>query len=103
MSKYRLSKFAKNDLAGIRNYTRERYGVEQCKRYLHALTACFRTIAENPNLGRSCDYLAPGLIRIEEGKHVVFFTEKPYGVRIVRVLHERMMPGRHDLIGGEEE
>jgi toxin ParE1/3/4 len=67
------------------------------------LATCFHKIAENPNRGRNCDYLAPGLMRIEEGKHMVFFTEKPYGVRIVRVLHERMMPGRHDLTRGEED
>jgi plasmid stabilization system protein ParE len=36
-------------------------------------------------------------MREEQGRHVVFYVPRPYGVRVVRVLHERMLPNRHDL------
>jgi len=103
MTKYRISKHARSDLTRIRTYTSDRYGTEQCKRYLQALTACFRMLAETPSRGRRCDRLRPGLMRMEEGEHVVFFVQKPYGVRIVRVLHKRMLPERHELIDNDEE
>jgi plasmid stabilization system protein ParE len=35
--------------------------------------------------------------RIEFGKHVVFFRLTRSGVRIGRVLHQRMLPSRHSF------
>jgi plasmid stabilization system protein ParE len=32
---------------------------------------------------------------IREGSHVVFFRKAGNEVEIVRVLHERMLPGKH--------
>jgi len=43
-------------------------------------------------LGRSCDHIRPGLHRFEHEKHVVFYLLEQTGVRIVRVLHQSMLP-----------
>jgi plasmid stabilization system protein ParE len=37
------------------------------------------------------------LRRFEQGRHVVFSREQTNGLRIVRILHERMLPKGHDL------
>jgi plasmid stabilization system protein ParE len=41
--------------------------------------------------------LGPGLLRCESGRHVVFFRRSPDGVRVLRFLHERMLPELHDF------
>jgi plasmid stabilization system protein ParE len=35
--------------------------------------------------------------RIEYGKHVVFFRRTRSGIRIGRVLHQKMLPRRHSF------
>jgi plasmid stabilization system protein ParE len=39
----------------------------------------------------------PGLRRMEQGKHVVFFRREPGGILVSRILHERMLPERHAI------
>ena len=102
MGSFRLTPKAKADLTEIRDYTRRTHGKAQCARYLLDLQTAFRQLAENPSLGRQCDNISPGLQRMEHAHHVVFFRSKPYGVRIVRVLHERMLPARHNMDDPEE-
>ncbi len=43
-------------------------------------------------MGRPCDEVSPCLHRHEHGKHVVFYRLKPGGIRVVRVLHQQMLP-----------
>jgi plasmid stabilization system protein ParE len=45
-------------------------------------------------MGRACDSSSPGLHRHEQGKHVVFYRLKPGGIRIARILHQRMVPAK---------
>jgi plasmid stabilization system protein ParE len=45
-------------------------------------------------MGRACDVISPGLHRHEQGKHVVFYRLRPGGIRIVRVLHQQMIPDK---------
>ena len=60
MGEIRLTARAEADLAGIADYTIETFGIEQARRYRDDLEGCFRTIAENPRLGRSAEALAAG-------------------------------------------
>jgi toxin ParE1/3/4 len=43
-------------------------------------------------MGRPCDAISAGLCRHEVGKHVIYYRLKLGGVRIVRVLHQQMIP-----------
>jgi toxin ParE1/3/4 len=52
-------------------------------------------LVEQPTQGRKADELAPGLRRVEYQSHVVFYIPKDHGIRIVRVLHQRMDVTRH--------
>ena len=61
-----------------------------------------RLLAGNPGLGRPCDEVRPGLRRMEQGKHVAFYREEPGGIRIARILHQRMLPENQAIDDDEE-
>lgn len=97
MSAYRLSNKAESDIAGILIYTTDTWGEEQAERYLTGLADCFDLIVQTPGMGRACDALYPGLRRIEQGKHIVFYRAEGKSVVISRVLHQRQLPQRQEF------
>ncbi|MGH7838513.1 MAG: type II toxin-antitoxin system RelE/ParE family toxin [Candidatus Binataceae bacterium] len=97
MAKIRFSRRAETDLYDIGLYSLRTWGEAQTGRYLSRLEDCCQLIADHPARGRSCDEIRPGLRRIEEGKHVVFYREEPDGILISRILHQRMLPERQAL------
>ena len=97
MAKFCLSRRAESDLQDIGEYTLREWGDLQAARYLGELEACCQMLADNPALGRACDRVRPGLRRHEHGKHVVFYRLERNGVLVSRILHQRMLPERHDL------
>jgi toxin ParE1/3/4 len=92
---FRLSRLAEADLLSIGAYTLRSWGETQTIKYLDEMEACCQQLADNPASGRSCNDIRPGLYRREQGKHVIFFRRAPQGIRISRILHERMLPERH--------
>jgi toxin ParE1/3/4 len=95
MSRYIFSLRAEADLDDIITFTIDRWNKAQADRYLAALDDCCQRLADNPLIGRACDELLPGLRRMEQGSHVAFYRQRDYGVRIIRILHKRMLPARH--------
>ena len=79
----------------IGSYTLGTWGDDQAIRYIDDLEKCCRQLADNPNLGRACDYIRPGLRRMEQGGHVIFYRPEPGGILVSRILHQRMLPERH--------
>jgi toxin ParE1/3/4 len=63
---------------------------------------CRQLLADNPALGRPCDEIRPGLRRMEQGKHVVFYREEQGGVLISPILHQRRLP-EHQAIDDDED
>ena len=102
MATCRFSRAAEADLVSIGVYTLRAWGPAQTERYLGELEACCQQLADNPATGRPCDHVRPGLRRLEQGKHVIFFRSEPGGILVSRILHERMLPERH-AIDEEEE
>ncbi len=102
MAACRFSRAAEADLVSIGVYTLRAWGSAQTARYLDELEACCQQLADNLAAGRLCDHVRPGLRRMEQGKHVVFFRREPTGVLVCRILHERMLPERH-VIDEEDE
>jgi len=95
---FRFSRRAEADLLSIGDYTLRTWGKAQADRYLGELETCCQMLADNPLLGRSCDAVRPGLRRLEHGKHVVFYRlQKPGGILVVRILHQRMLPARQAI------
>ena len=78
-------------------YALRTWGEDQAIRYIDDLEACCQRLAGNPASGRPCDHVRPGLRRMEQGKHVVFFRREPGGSLVSRILHERMLPERQAI------
>ncbi len=94
MARPRLTRAARRDLLEIGRYTRERWGDDQCRRYLTQLDQRFRSLAKAPTSGRTCDEIKAGYWRYHEGRHVIFYKIAGKTLEIVRILHERMLPSR---------
>jgi toxin ParE1/3/4 len=97
VKEYSLSPLAELDLDDIAEYTTDIWGPKQAVKYIDALFECFDRIMLDPALGRRCESIRPGLRRIEEGKHVIFYTSVEGGVFISRILHQSMLPSRHEI------
>ena len=95
MGSYRLTRRAENDLFEIGEYTVRTWGTRQCASYIDGLESCCQRLADNPNLGRSCESLRPGYWRMEQGKHVVFYQIDNDNILVIRILHVRMLPQLH--------
>ena len=103
MAGFRLSRRAEADLLGIGKYTLHTWGKAQTVRYIRELEAFCQTLADTPALGRPCDDVRPGLRRMEHGKHVVIYRQKLTGILISRILHQSMLPDRHEAGDQSEE
>ena len=97
MQSVQLSLAALKDLAGIDEYSVREWGEAQADRYLNQLQACFLRLAKNPLLGRECSPIRPGLRRIEQGKHVIFYRRTEDGISVSRILHRGMEPELHRM------
>jgi len=97
VAKFRFSRRAEADLCDIGLHTLRSWGEAQTDRYLSKLEDCCQLLADNPALGRLCDEIRPGLRRMEQGKHVVFYREEPGGILISRILHQRMLPEKQAI------
>ena len=94
-AEYRLAPEAKRDLETIWLYTLEEWGLEQANRYTDELTDVFAQLAVGPQLGAACDHILTGYRRSRVGRHVVYYRMTDYGIVVVRILHDRMLPTRH--------
>jgi toxin ParE1/3/4 len=99
---FRFSRRAESDLLGIADYTLRTWGKVQAARYLGELEDCCQGLADNPDLGRLCDEIQPGLRRMETGRHVVFYRKRRWGIWVSRILHRRMLPKKHSFGTPEE-
>jgi toxin ParE1/3/4 len=95
MAKLEITAAADRDLKDIYRYTFQEHGERQADGYLEGLDDCFRRLAEHPMIARSAARLRSGYRRFEYGAHVVFFVRIDGGIRVIRVLHQRMEPQRH--------
>ena len=103
MGRFRFSRRAEVDLLSIGDYTLHKWGKAQAARYIGELEVCCQTLADNPALGRLCDHVRPGLHRHEPGTHVVFYRPERGGIVVSRIRHQRILPDRHVIDGGDKE
>ena len=97
MRRYRLSKLAEKDLAGIWRYTVDYWSREQANKYVNGLLNAFTEIAKAPeSVGRSYEYVREGYRKYSYGRHIIFYIILDDGSTLTsRVLHERMDFDRH--------
>ena len=97
MAAFRLSRLAEADLTNIGAYTLRTWGENQATRYLAGLETCCQQLADNPELGRACDHVRPGLRRMEHGRHVVFYRIEGRAIVVSRILHQSMLPEQQSI------
>jgi toxin ParE1/3/4 len=102
MAAFRFTRRAESDLDGIGDYSVRTWGAAQGSRYLGELAICCQMLADNPALGRLCEYIRPGLHRFEHGMHVVFYRRHRDGILISRFLHQNMLPEKHSHADQDE-
>ena len=94
-AEYRLAPETKRDLEAIWLYTLQEWGLEQANRYTDELTTVFAQLAVGPQLGTACDHIRTGYRRSRVGRHMVYYRITDYGIAVIRILHDRMLPTRH--------
>lgn len=99
MSSARPTPAAQRDLGAIWDYAAEQWDVAQAETYVTEIWAAIERVADDPRRGRRCDDVRLGYRRYGVGSHLLCFVERPDGVDVVRILHQRMDPTRH-LEGG---
>ena len=85
-----LSRAAEADLADIRDYTIERYDVDQAIAYLDAIEQAFRRIMDYPENGVKYPGIEPAIRSVPCGSHRIYYDVMGDAVRIQRVLHKAM-------------
>lgn len=95
MPRVEITEAADRDLTEIYLYSHREFGEQQADRYLAGLDDCLQALAKRPLSARSADRLRPGYRRFEYGSHIIFFVTIEDGIRVVRVLHQRMDVKRH--------
>lgn len=84
---YELSEEADFDLNEIFDYTENEYGFNQAVHYLTKLDTVFKSLVNNPLIGRTRNEIKHGLFSIAEQEHIIFYRIQNDYIRIVRVLH----------------
>ncbi len=90
MPDFRLAPAASRDLEAIWRYSQQRWGAEQADRYIDLLNETFAALAHSPNSAPACDHVREGYRHRRAERHVDYYKIAPYGITVVRVLHERM-------------
>ena len=95
MAEHRLSPRALRDLEDLFDYTVVQWGLEQAIRYTDLIESVCAKLAEAPYQGQSCAYIRPGYRRHGVEQHMLYFRPTPYGIAVIRILHQRMDAMRH--------
>lgn len=91
MPPFTIKAAARADLKGIAKSTEQTWGREQRNNYLTELDQTFHRLAENTELGKTCDYIRSGYRVFPAGSHLIFYKlGAGKSVEIIRVLHKRM-------------
>jgi len=77
--------------------------VEAADNLLDSVDRSCRTLAIEPQAGRSRPELAPGLRSFPVGRYVVFYRPQDDGIDVVRVLHSARDIGSISEDGGFDE
>ncbi|MCF7499283.1 type II toxin-antitoxin system RelE/ParE family toxin [Pseudoalteromonas sp. L1] len=93
--KYKLSKLAQAHLLKIRNYTVNHFSQMQWLNYKDTLLTGFQMLADNPEVGRSCENIYPKGFYFPIGKHTAYFTKEDGFILVVAVLSQSQLPQNH--------
>jgi len=92
MAKVVFTPESKADLKNIVHYTKEKWGNVQAVEYVSGLRKQTSLLAQKPEIGKTRDELASGLICFPYVSHIVYYSQIPDGIAIIRFLHKRQDP-----------
>lgn len=91
MKLFNLTVAAKTDLRDIALFTERRWGKEQRNIYLKQFDDLFWLLAENPDIGKTCNEIRNGYRKFPQGSHVIFYQQiGSQQIKIIRILHKSM-------------
>lgn len=91
MPTFKLKARAKDDLMAIATFTQKRWGRDQRNKYLKQLDDSLHQLADNPNLGSTCDYIRPGYRKFPVISHMIYYRlSSKKCVEVIRILHKHM-------------
>jgi toxin ParE1/3/4 len=83
-----LSNEAHDDLQDILQYTLQTWSEHQAILYKEKLNNAFKSIIDNPEIGRKKDNYFAGCHCFSVGKHIIFYRIDSVSIQFVRILHE---------------
>ena len=95
MARIYKTQVAETDLENIWLYTFEQWSEEQADKYYDELVEGINKLLDNPELGKSRDNIRSGYRSMQINHHVVYYRIEKADIRIIRLLHERMLPAKH--------
>lgn len=90
MPRHELTFEAEEDLRQIIDHSLTSWGRAQALRYIEAFESLAENLATHPGMGRDRSTLLNGVRSFPFRKHVLYYVEEPFGITILRVLHQRM-------------
>lgn len=94
-AEYRFSYKAESDLVQIIDYTINKWGSIQANEYIDGLETLAQQLAENPTMGLPNIQSMAELFAFPYKSHTLYYLKKDYGISIVRVLHQSMLPEQY--------
>ena len=95
VAEYRFSYKAESDLEQIIDYTTNTWGVIQANEYIDGLETLGQHLADNPAMGLPNIQCMAELFTFPYKSHMLYYLKKEYGISIVRVLHQSMLPEQY--------
>ncbi len=86
MLRLHIQSLAEQDIIDIWLYSFENWGEQQADRYHDKLTAAFKLIAANPEIGVSCDEVRQGYRKFPANRHMIVYRIDDATIHIIRVL-----------------
>ena len=91
MKSFTLTLKARADIKSIYIYTQKRWGKDQRKIYAKQFDDALHMLADNPEIGKECDFIKPGYKKFPHVSHIIFYrAASDEEIEIVRIIHKRM-------------
>lgn len=87
-NKFQYAKRAANHLKKIYLDTAQEWGIAQADSYESSLKEALQLLADNPDMGRTCDHIRKGYRRHEHKHHIIFYRKQEDGILVMSVIHE---------------
>lgn len=92
-----FSRAAENDIISIVRSSISAFGDAQTVTYMAGIEKALNLLAAHPEMGAQFTHDRSGRVyrRYRCGSHIVYYRKRDADIFIVRLLHERILPGKH--------